>query len=117
MPSINVTPMDSNDLYRRRYYTDGKAGIIMEQTPVHIAEDDGEVITDPTRPVKYVGQCFLNGQLLECPIPAKSLAEAIAIFGKTFTAFINDIQSKMLQQQLMKPASGLLIDEGFKKRN
>src|SRR5271156_952785 len=119
MPQFNIVPMDPQNLYRRDFYTDGKAGIVIERTPIQITAE-GEVILDPVRQTLYDGQCYLNGQLLEFLIPAKSLGEAIANFVPAVGGVLQELQSRQIQDRIARPGAingGLVIDQPSRKRS
>jgi hypothetical protein len=119
MPNINIIPLDPANLYRRDFYTDGKAGTVVEKTPVQITAE-GEVIMDASRAVLYDGQTYLNGQLIEFPIRAGSLGEAIAKFAPSVGGVIQELQSQQIQQRIAKPLGqngNIVLDVPSRKRS
>lgn len=118
MPNINIMPINPANLYRRDFYTDGKAGTVVEKLPIQITPE-GEVIQDPVRAMLYDGQTYLNGQLIEFPIPAKSLGEAIQMFASCVAGVIQELQSQQIQQRIAKPLGpngNLVLDVPSRKR-
>lgn len=110
--------MDPSTLYRREFYTDGKAGTVIEMGPI-LAMPNGEVINDPSRTILYSGQCYLNGQMIEFPISAKSLAEAVSLFAQSVGGAIQEIQSRQIQDRIAKPLGpngNIVLDVPSRKR-
>jgi hypothetical protein len=117
MTKLEVTPMDPQGLYQLHQYTDDKAGTILEKLPVTIVE--GHTVPDPVRLTTYSGQCYINGQQLNFPIPALSLTEAVEFFKSSCEGLIEELQSQAIQAHIAangRQASGLLIDQPPRKR-
>ena len=111
---ISIQAMDPKSMYRVHQYTDDKAGTIYEKIPI-VKTDKGYWDDDPMRLSEYSGQTYINSQPLNFPIHAATLSEAIERFASTVSEVIQQLQSKVMQDQLAHPIgrrSGLIIDGG-----
>jgi hypothetical protein len=100
-------------------YTDDKAGRILEKLPICF-DEVGNITADPIRQPTYTGETVLHTnvgpQTIGFPIQAKSLFEAIQLFGQCVAGVIEEIESRQIQNRIMeagkKPIpSGLVLDK------
>jgi hypothetical protein len=98
--------MSAADLYLEEVFTDRRVGTLQRLTPV---TTDGS--RDPSRPVLYVGQAQVMtpaGALpLSFEIPADSLDEAVAAFGRAAEGAVTETMQRL--QEMRREAAGSLI--------
>ena len=99
--------MNVEDLYLEEVFTDRRVGTIQRLTPV---TPDGE--PDAAREILYLGQTQIltpGGALpLSFEIPAASLGDAVAGFGKAAEAAVQDTMRR-LQEMRREAASSLIV--------
>ena len=99
--------MNVEDLYLEEVFTDRRVGTIQRLTPV---TPDGE--PDAAREILYLGQTQIltpGGALpLSFEIPAASLGDAVAGFGKAAEAAVQDTMRR-LQEMRRAAASSLIV--------
>ena len=118
MQQFTIPPVNINNLYQRTSYTDVVNGTVVESIPILI-NDEGDITFDPVRTPAYQGECFMNGQPLVFPIPAKNLKEAVERWVPTINGILEEIQSKAIQDRIARPGgmskSGLVLDGKLKR--
>jgi len=99
--------MNVEDLYIEEVFTDRRVGTIQRLTPVTPAGEP-----DAAREILYVGQTQVltpGGALpLSFEIPAASLGDAVAGFGKAAEAAVQDTMRR-LQEMRREAASSLIV--------
>jgi hypothetical protein len=106
-PAEMDASMNVEDLYLEEVFTDRRVGTIQRLTPVTAAGEP-----DAAREVLYVGQTQVltpGGALpLSFEIPAASLRDAVAGFGKAAEAAVQDTMRR-LQEMRREAASSLIV--------
>ncbi len=107
MNAASEMEMKADELYREEIYTDLRLGTIRRLVPVTA---EGE--TDDSRPVRYSGEARIMtpaGMLpLSFEIPAATLAEAVAGFGKAAQQAIEET-ARELEELRRETASGIVM--------
>jgi hypothetical protein len=109
----NERPMDAqmsaDSLYREDVFTDQRVGTIRRMTPV---KSDGS--DDASRAVIFVGQATVMTPMGSLPLsfelPAKSLVEAVALFGPAAQQAIEEA-ARELQELRRQAASSIVIPD------
>jgi hypothetical protein len=101
---VNLQSIDPASLWHIRVIGDLKAGEIIAHYPITA---DGE--TDPVRQMMYKGRCQLNMQgpmgVMQVPVTfdlaGPTLREALDSFAGAMQKAVEDIESKIRQEQML----------------
>jgi len=98
--------MSADALYREETFTDQRVGTVRRMSPV---KPDGS--DDPSRPFIFVGQATVMTPMGSLPLsfelPAKSLAEAVSLFGPAAQQAIEEAAREL--QELRRQASSSIV--------
>lgn len=101
--------MSADALYREDIFTDQRVGSVRRLTPV---KSDGA--DDPSRPVLFIGQATVMTPMGSLPLsfelPARTLAEAVAQFGRAAQQAIDEA-ARELQELRRQAASSIVIPD------
>jgi len=98
--------MSADALYREETFTDQRVGTVRRMSPV---KPDGS--DDPSRPSVFIGQATVMTPMGSLPLsfelPAKSLAEAVSLFGPAAQQAIEEAAREL--QELRRQASSSIV--------
>jgi len=101
--------MSADALYREETFTDQRVGTVRRMSPV---KPDGS--DDPSRPAIYIGQATVMTPMGSLPLsfelPAKTLAEAVSLFGPAAQQAIEEA-ARELQELRRQASSSIVIPE------
>ena len=101
--------MSADALYREDVFTDQRVGTVRRLTPV---KSDGS--DDASRPFIFIGQATVMTPMGSLPLSfelaAKTLAEAVALFGPAAQQAIEEAANE-LQEMRRQAASSIVIPE------
>jgi hypothetical protein len=101
--------MSPDALYREETFTDQRVGTVRRMSPV---KPDGS--DDPSRPLIFVGQATVMTPMGSLPLsfelPAKTLAEAVSLFGPAAQQAIEEA-ARELQELRRQASSSIVIPE------
>jgi hypothetical protein len=101
--------MSADALYREETFTDQRVGTVRRMSPV---KPDGS--DDPSRPFIFIGQATVMTPMGSLPLsfelPAKSLAEAVTLFGPAAQQAIEEA-ARELQEMRRQASSSIVIPE------
>ncbi len=102
--------MSADALYREESFTDQRVGTVRRMSPV---KPDGS--DDPSRPFIFIGQATVMTPMGSLPLsfelPAKTLAEAVSLFGPAAQEAIEEA-ARELQELRRQASSSIVIPEG-----
>ncbi len=101
--------MSADSLYREDIFTDQRVGTVRRMTPVRADGSD-----DASRALVFVGQATVMTPMGSLPLsfelPAKTLAEAVALFGPAAQQAIEEA-ARELQELRRQASSSIVIPE------